>query len=186
MQSRMCVLVHLESEKSAYIPTIKNQSTKECLTAKFQKATQGSSAENKSETGRRGKNKRITWRPPPRNRLKVNTDAAFHKDTGKAVLAVVVRDWQGKVITRTTATFKTISALTAEAQAYRKALILIKNLQIPKCIIETDCLPLVQAIKSKMPIAEVDAIFRDILQLLEEAPDVGATWTPRDGNKLAH
>ncbi|RYR30865.1 hypothetical protein Ahy_B01g055641 [Arachis hypogaea] len=70
---------------------------------------------------------------------------------------------QGKVITGTTATFKTISALTAEAQAYREALILIKNLQIPKCIIKTDCLPLVQVIKSKMPIAEVDAIFRDII-----------------------
>ncbi|RYQ96527.1 hypothetical protein Ahy_B08g092307 [Arachis hypogaea] len=152
----------------------------------YHKATQESSTEKKSETVRRGERKRITWRPPPRNRLKANTDAAFHKDTGTAALAVVVRDWQGKVITGTTATFKTISALTAEAQAYREAFILIKNLQIPKCIIETDCLPLIQAIKSKMPIAKADAIFRDILQLLEETPDVGATWTPRDGNKLAH
>ncbi|RYR63851.1 hypothetical protein Ahy_A04g021607 [Arachis hypogaea] len=84
------------------------------------------------------------------------------------------------------ATFKTISTLTAESQAYREALILIKNLQIPNFIIETNCLPLVQAIKAKMPIAEADAIIRDILQLLDEVPDVGATWTTRDGNKLAH
>ncbi|XP_025612110.1 uncharacterized protein [Arachis hypogaea] len=157
-----------------------------CLTAEFQKATQNSSTDNKSRTARRDEKKRITWRPPPRNWVKVNTDAAFQKETGIAALAVVVRDWQGRVITGTTTTVKTTSALTAEVQAYREALILIKNLQIPNCIIETDCLPLVQAIKSKMPIAEADAIFRNILQLLEDAPDVGATWTPREGNKLAH
>ncbi|RYR75583.1 hypothetical protein Ahy_A01g000140 [Arachis hypogaea] len=42
------------------------------------------------------------------------------------------------------------------------------------------------AIKAIMPIAEADAIIRDILQMLDEAPDVGATCTPRKGNKLAH
>ncbi|RYR65906.1 hypothetical protein Ahy_A03g011827 [Arachis hypogaea] len=131
MQSRMCVLVHLESKESTYIPTIKNQPTKEGLIAEFQKATHKSSTENKSETVRRGEKRRITWRPLPRNRLKANVDAAFHKDTGTAALAVVVRDWQGKVITGTTATFKTISALTAEAQAYREALILIKIYKYP-------------------------------------------------------
>ncbi|RYQ92145.1 hypothetical protein Ahy_B09g098298 [Arachis hypogaea] len=156
------------------------------LTAEFHKATQGSITANIPETGRGGVRKRITWRPPPKNRLKVNTDAAFHRDTGTAALAAVVRDWQGKIITGTTATFKTISPLTAEAQAYREALKLIKNLQIPNCIIETDSLPLVQAIKARIPIAEADAIIRNILQLLDEAPDVEATWTPRDGNKLAH
>ncbi|RYR61003.1 hypothetical protein Ahy_A04g018094 [Arachis hypogaea] len=156
------------------------------LSAEFYKATQGSTTAIIPDMGRGGVRKRITWRPPPKNRLKVNTDAAFHKDTGQASLAAVVRDWQGKVITGTTGTFKTISPLTAEAQAYREALILIKNLQIHNCIIETDSLPLVQAIKARTPIAEADAVMRDIFQLLDEAPDVGATWTPRDGNKLAH
>ncbi|RYR18269.1 hypothetical protein Ahy_B03g062876 [Arachis hypogaea] len=158
----------------------------EYLTAEFHKATQESSKANIPDTGRGGVRKRITWRPPPKNRLKVNTDAAFYQDTGTAALAAKVRDWQGKVITGTTATFKTISPLIAEAQAYREALVLIKNLQIPNCIIETDSLPLVQAIKARTLIAKADAIIRDILQLLEEAPDVGVTWTPRGGNKLAH
>ncbi|RYQ83427.1 hypothetical protein Ahy_B10g102110 [Arachis hypogaea] len=73
-----------------------------------------------------------------------------------------VRDWQGRIITGITTKFKTTSALVAEAQAYREALILITNLQLRKCIIETDCLPLVQAIKAKPPLAEADAIIRDI------------------------
>ncbi|XP_015931910.1 uncharacterized protein LOC107458226 [Arachis duranensis] len=153
----------------------------EHLAAEFHNATKGSSTSQNPRTDMIGDRKRITWRPPPQNRLKVNTDAAFHRDTGKAASAVVIRNWQGKIITGTTSKFTTNSALAAEAQAYREALILIKNLQIENCIIETDCLPLVQAIKARMPMAEADAILRDILQLLEEAPDVGATWTPREG-----
>ncbi|RYR27027.1 hypothetical protein Ahy_B02g061353 [Arachis hypogaea] len=85
------------------------------LTAEFHKATQGSITTNIPGTSRGGVRKRFTWRPPPKNRLKVNTDAAFHRDTGTVALAVVVKDWQGNVITGTTATFKTISPLTAEA-----------------------------------------------------------------------
>ncbi|RYR45122.1 hypothetical protein Ahy_A07g030983 [Arachis hypogaea] len=96
------------------------------------------------------------------------------------------RLWQGKIITGTTSRFITNSAIAAEAQAYREALILIRNLQMDNCLIETDCLLLVQAIKARMPIAEADAIIRDIFQLLDEAPDVGATWTPREGNNVAH
>ncbi|XP_057747939.1 uncharacterized protein LOC130967135 [Arachis stenosperma] len=158
----------------------------EQLAAEYHNTTSGSSTQHNSSKGRIGDRKRITWRPPPQDRLKVNTDAAFQKDTGKAASAVVIRNWQGKIITGTTTKFTTTSALAAEAQTYREALILIKNLQIENCIIETDCLPLVQAVKARTPIAEADAILRDILQLLEEAPAVGATWTPREGNIVAH
>ncbi|RYQ79358.1 hypothetical protein Ahy_Scaffold6g108096 [Arachis hypogaea] len=158
----------------------------EHLAVEYHNATKGLNIENKPKVGRNGESKRITWRLPPHNKVKVNTDAAFHRETGMAALAVVVRDSQEKIITRTTSTFKTTSALAAEAQAYREALILIKDLQIANCIIETNCLPLVQAIKARTPLAEVDVIIRDILQLLDEAPDVGATWTPREDNKLAH
>ncbi|RYR08837.1 hypothetical protein Ahy_B05g076665 [Arachis hypogaea] len=135
----------------------------------------------KRETGKEqekilsSERKRITWRPPPNNWLKVNTDLYFHKETGAAGSAVVVRDWQEKIVIGTTSTFRTISALAAEAQAYREALILIRNLQLVKCIIETDCLPRVQAIKAKVSIVEADTIIRDILQVLDEAPNVRAT-----------
>ncbi|RYR00402.1 hypothetical protein Ahy_B07g088524 [Arachis hypogaea] len=142
--------------------------------------------DNKAIAGRNGDSKRIIWRPPLRNKVKVNIDAAFHREIGIAASAAVIRDWQGKIITGITSKFKAISVLAVEAQAYREAIILTKNLQIRNCIIELDCLPLVQAIKARMPLAEPDAIIRDILLMLEEAPDVGATWTPREGNILAH
>ncbi|RYQ82932.1 hypothetical protein Ahy_B10g101523 [Arachis hypogaea] len=149
-------------------------------------ATKDLNRDNKDITGRNGESRRITWRPPPRSKVKVNIDAAFHRETGIAASAAIIRDWQGKIITGITSKFKTVSVLAAEAQAYRQAIILTKNLQIRNCIIESDCLPLVQAIKARTPLAEADAIIRDILLMLEEAPDVGATWTPREGNILAH
>ncbi|RYR34019.1 hypothetical protein Ahy_A10g048730 [Arachis hypogaea] len=144
------------------------------------------STDNIPRAARSGERKRITWRPPPQNRLNVNTNVAFNRESGTAAAAVVIRDWQGKIITGTTSRFTTTSAIAAEAQAYREALILIKNLQILNCILEIDCLPLVQAIKARTPIAEADAIIKDILQLLDEASGVGATWTPREGNRVAH
>ncbi|RYR23368.1 hypothetical protein Ahy_B03g068605 [Arachis hypogaea] len=142
----------------------------EYLAAEYHNTTRGSSTEHISSNGRIGDRKRITWRPPPQDRLKVNTDAAFHRDTGKAASAVVVRNWRGKIVTGTTSKFITTSALAAKKIV----------------IIETDCLPLVQAVKARTPIAKVDAILRDILQLLEEAPAVGATWTPKKGNIVVH
>ncbi|RYR44282.1 hypothetical protein Ahy_A08g040636 [Arachis hypogaea] len=158
----------------------------EQITTEYHNATKDLNKDIKAMADRNGEKRRITWRPPPRNKIKVNIDAAFQRETGIATTAAVFRDWEGKIITGASSKFKSISALAAEAQAYREALILTKNLQIRNCIIESDCLPLVQAIKARSPLAEADAIIRDILQLLEEAPDVGATWTPREGNTLAH
>ncbi|RYR04150.1 hypothetical protein Ahy_B06g083735 isoform A [Arachis hypogaea] len=134
----------------------------ECLTTESYNATEGGSNDNRLGVGKSGVRKRVTWRPPPKEWLKVNTDAAFQKETRTAAATVIV------------------SALVAKAQAYREAL------QLMKCIIESDCLPLVQAIKAKVPVAEVDAVIRYILQLLDDTSDMGATWTPKDGNNLAH
>ncbi|RYR37153.1 hypothetical protein Ahy_A09g042086 [Arachis hypogaea] len=175
VQLVMCMLVHMESEESTHIPAIKNHSRKKYLVVKFHNATKGINNEIRSRVGRCGKRKRITCRPPPNNWLKVNTDATFHKETGTATSTVVVKDWQEKI--------DSIN-IAAEAQAYREALFLIKNLQLGKYIIETDCLPLVQVIQAKVPMAEADAIIRDILQLLDKVSDVGTTWTLRDGNNL--
>ncbi|KAL4360027.1 hypothetical protein AHAS_Ahas08G0136300 [Arachis hypogaea] len=55
-----------------------------------------------------------------------------------------------------------------------------------KTIIESDSLILVQAVKSKGKIWKIDAILKDIFMLLNDLQDIGFTWTPREGNRLAH
>ncbi|MED6126052.1 hypothetical protein PIB30_074652 [Stylosanthes scabra] len=106
----------------------------------------------------------VIWRPPPRDWLKINVDAAFNSDTKKGFAAVVIRDSFERVRGGSTSTLTTNSSLTAEATAMREALILPKNLQIQ----------------------QIDPILQDIRELKATIDSSEFTWTPRDGNKLAH
>ncbi|KAL4395058.1 hypothetical protein AHAS_Ahas02G0214000 [Arachis hypogaea] len=52
-------------------------------------------------------------------------------------------------------------------------------------LIESDNLPLVQAVKSKTYIGEVESILRDIFLLAESLSNCGFIRVPREGNKVA-
>ncbi|XP_072079573.1 uncharacterized protein [Arachis hypogaea] len=134
----------------------------------------------------RERGRRVTWIAPPKDWLKINIDASFCSQTGRAVTTAVVRNWKGSVITGSATKIITNSSLSAEAYAFREALIMAQNLQFDKSIIETDCQALAQALKSKGSIGEIDAIIRDIQNLITEISQIRITWVPREGNKLAH
>ncbi|KAL4364945.1 hypothetical protein AHAS_Ahas07G0056800 [Arachis hypogaea] len=118
--------------------------------------------------------------------MKISIDASFDKETGQVASAAVIRSCDGKILSGSTMNFKTISLLAAEAHAMRDAMILSKNLQLWRCLIETDSLVLVQTIKSRSKLWEIDAVLNDIFELINNQPEVGLTWTPRDGNEMAH
>ncbi|KAL4381875.1 hypothetical protein AHAS_Ahas04G0177200 [Arachis hypogaea] len=130
--------------------------------------------------------RRITWRPLPGQWLKANVDATYRTKISEGVSTVVVRDSTGKLMTGVYAKFKTASSLAAEAERIRNALILTKNLQLEKILIESDCLPLTQAIKAKNGICEMDPILRDIQELARNIRECGFTWSLKEGNELAH
>ncbi|MED6193924.1 hypothetical protein PIB30_023764 [Stylosanthes scabra] len=56
----------------------------------------------------------------------------------------------------------------------------------PKLIIETDNQQLCQAIKKNTRIAEVLPILEDIKDITRSTGGIGYTWTPRNGNEVAH
>ncbi|QHO51670.1 Putative ribonuclease H protein [Arachis hypogaea] len=134
----------------------------------------------------RSKTNLLNWRPPPENWLKANVDAAFKKDTGRGAISVVIRDHKGRIILGFSGKIQAKSSIIAEAQAIRQALIIVNNLQIGRTLIESDNLKLVQAIKSNTALGEALAIIQDIHILMESLPEKGITWTPRNGNRLAH
>ncbi|KAL4316963.1 hypothetical protein AHAS_Ahas15G0337600 [Arachis hypogaea] len=123
---------------------------------------------------------------PPSKANIIATQPIYQKQTGEGALAVVVRDRTGRIITETTEKIKVSSSLVAEAHAVRRALILAKNLQIEQIIIKSDSLTLVQAVKSKARIGEIEPILKDIQWLTAKIPKSGFTWIPREGNFLAH
>ncbi|RYR79497.1 uncharacterized protein [Arachis hypogaea] len=128
----------------------------------------------------------ITWRPPPENWLKADVDAAYRRATVEGATAVVIWDNSGRLLTGESMRIITHSSLVAEAEAeaMRRVLILATNFNLEKIIIKSDILPLVQAVKSKTYIAEVEPILRDILLLAESLSNCGFTWVPRQGNKI--
>ncbi|RYQ94508.1 hypothetical protein Ahy_B08g089422 [Arachis hypogaea] len=128
----------------------------------------------------------VRWRPPPADWIKANVDAFFKRNTGKGAIAVVYRDNRGKILLGFTGLIQANSVTVAEALAIRQALIIANNLFMEKVLIESDNLKIIQAIKSKSPIGEALAIIQDIQLLLEQLPGRGITWTPREGNLLAH
>ncbi|RYR01081.1 hypothetical protein Ahy_B06g079938 [Arachis hypogaea] len=152
--------------------------------AEFRQSTE--QKEKVKEVANNRHRKQITWRPLPDGWMKISIDAAFDKETGQAASAAVIRNCDSKVLYGSTMNFKTISPLAAEAHAMRDAVILSKNLQLGRCLIETDSLVLVQTIKSRNKFWEIDAVLKDIFELINNQSEVGLTWTPKKGNELAH
>ncbi|RYR36428.1 hypothetical protein Ahy_A09g041389 [Arachis hypogaea] len=134
----------------------------------------------------KGRSLPVIWRPPPQSWLKVNSDAAFSIGTKTGATASVIRDHTGKILGGSATVIQANSSLSAEAQALREAVILVENLNIQRTIIETDSLQIVQTLKSGDTIWEIDPIIQDIISIQKRLSNCGFTWTPREGNRLAH
>ncbi|XP_057747986.1 uncharacterized protein LOC130967184 [Arachis stenosperma] len=130
--------------------------------------------------------RRVTWRPPPPGWIKCNVNAAFREVYSGGATSVVFRDHAGSLLTASNHRIAASSPLAAEAFAVREALIMAKNFQLDRIIFESDSLILIQALKSKASIAEIQVILDDILELVRSITNCGFTWVPREGNGLAH
>ncbi|KAL4286374.1 hypothetical protein AHAS_Ahas19G0079800 [Arachis hypogaea] len=129
---------------------------------------------------------RVTWRPPLVGWIKCNVDAAFDKAHSAGATAAVFKDHNGTLLSGINSTIVATSPLAAEALAVRAALIMSRNFQMQKVIIELDNQILIQALKSHASIAEIQVILQDILHLVRGIPSYGFTWVPREANSLAH
>ncbi|RYQ87893.1 hypothetical protein Ahy_B09g095434 [Arachis hypogaea] len=130
--------------------------------------------------------KRVTWRPPLPGWIKCNVDAAFLEAFSGGATAAVFRDHAGNLLTASNSRIAASSPLAAEALVVREALILVQNFQLERVIFESDSLLLIQALKSKASITEIQVILDDILDLVRNLSNFGFTWVPREGNALAH
>ncbi|KAL4307623.1 hypothetical protein AHAS_Ahas16G0296800 [Arachis hypogaea] len=74
----------------------------------------------------------------------------------EGVIAVVIQDNSRILLTGESMRIRAHFSLAAEAEAMRRALILATNLNMEQILIESDNLPLVQAVKSKTYIGETN------------------------------
>lgn len=128
----------------------------------------------------------IPWRPPPTGYMKLNVDASYNKEAKIGYAGILGRNEDGLVVLGLTKKFPVSSPLLAEALAMREAVQVAANFGLPKIILESDCLSLIQVCMEQSQIGEINAVVTDIIQLKRGFQQCGITWVYRSGNKSTH
>ncbi|XP_024172154.1 uncharacterized protein LOC112178196 [Rosa chinensis] len=82
----------------------------------------------------------VKWKLPPRGRLKLNTDGAFHGATGHGGIEAVIRNEDGECLAAIARPFSRVrSAFQMEVEAMRAGLLLLIHQGMDSVDIETDC-----------------------------------------------
>ncbi|XP_057444326.1 uncharacterized protein LOC130736520 [Lotus japonicus] len=138
-----------------------------------------------SRSGEMSRNQ-TCWKAPGRDAIKINTDAAWKEKNGTSSIALIARNHQGRMLTGAAMNWPSPSSLIVEASALREALILASNLGWDRIVIESDCLPLIDACERKRTIGEIQMIVEDINKLKSNFVCCNLNWIPRRINKAAH
>ncbi|KAL0409532.1 UNVERIFIED_CONTAM: putative ribonuclease H protein [Sesamum radiatum] len=131
---------------------------------------------------------RNTWQPPDRESIKINFDAAIF-DNGKGVgLGTIAQDWRGNCLTwRTMCLPNACSPEHGEAMAARLAMEVRCQGGWTKCIIEGDCLQVVNKLQNKEEdLSVIGCIIADIHRLIPLWGHTSFSFTRRLGNQAAH
>ncbi|KAM6546971.1 hypothetical protein CsatB_027707 [Cannabis sativa] len=128
------------------------------------------------------------WFAPIDGRVKVNVDAALFSNPHQVGIDLVARDSRGFLIEGCTKTFLgNFPVATAEAMGIREALSWIKTRQWMNVDIESDCLTVIQALRSPI---EMISMFGQIVKaskdMLKVSNNVFIYFVRRSANMVAH
>lgn len=130
------------------------------------------------------------WQLPQNNRIKVNTDAAIFKHSSCYSHAFVARNQHGHLIeAQSKCRQGAIAPELAEALGIREALSWIKENQYDGVELETDCLQVIQAIRSTITsLSYLGRVVEDcrVLLLSLKARNVIIRFVKRSANRVSH
>ncbi|KAL6279433.1 hypothetical protein ACE6H2_016314 [Prunus campanulata] len=128
------------------------------------------------------------WTPPSDGFVKVNTDAAWIKESNRSGVGVVIRDSAGNVCGGLADNLYCCSALHAEAEAALRGLSLAKRKGFSKVMLETDSTILKQSVEGKTNNGAWSILptILEIRRLANRFQSVEWSWIPRSINKAAH
>ncbi|TXG48983.1 hypothetical protein EZV62_024858 [Acer yangbiense] len=120
--------------------------------------------------------------------FKINTDAALDIQENYVGIAVVIRNFQGKVMLSFCKNFQACySPQIAEALAVVEGLRLAKNGGFFPAVLESDALMVVRDICNKVSLSsEVGLVLDDILHFCRESNFFSFSYVPRLAIKVAH
>lgn len=130
----------------------------------------------------------VVWAKPQPDTVKVTVDAAIFENRDETGFGVVARDSTGALIqTKTMIKQGLVSPVLAEAMAVKEALSWIDSMRWPKTVLESDCLVVIQAIRSLTPMrSHFGLIIEECRRLLSQSNKVYLHFIKRSANMVAH
>ncbi|XP_074327095.1 uncharacterized protein LOC141665037 [Apium graveolens] len=130
------------------------------------------------------------WCPPQLNSVKVNVDAALFEDPNRYSYVVVIRDHSGHLVhAMSKCLLGKISPELAEVLGIREALSWLKDTNTANGIVESDCLQVIQLIRSSFSsFSYLGGVVNDCRCLMEDLKDqnVKLHFVKRSANRVAH
>lgn len=117
--------------------------------------------------------------------IKFNVDAAFDSVLSHAVVAVIVRDSGGALLTGTSCRFSCGNVDRAEAEALLEAVRFATSLDIKNPMFEGDNLQVIRACNGLSPIWKASTAVNEIKHLCGNFSNFSFNWVPRKANKVA-
>lgn len=120
--------------------------------------------------------------------IKINVDAALFEDLGNYSFGCVARNGSGDLVEAiSVCRAGSLDPETVEALGVREALSWIKQKLWKKVIIETDCLAVVQSVRSSISMMSYfGGLINECKRLLEESSNVSLIFVRRSANNVAH
>ncbi|KAM6575627.1 uncharacterized protein LOC133039781 [Cannabis sativa] len=128
------------------------------------------------------------WIKPEVNSIKINVDASIFEGQNRFGGAFVVRDHNGLLVEgRTKLYIGNMVPAVVEALSFQEALSWIKDHSTSPVWVETDCLLVVQALRSSISLASYfGCVIQECKALLASLRNVGFCFVKRSANKVAH
>ncbi|XP_074341804.1 uncharacterized protein LOC141679194 [Apium graveolens] len=130
----------------------------------------------------------IFWARPQPNEVKITVDAAIFEEQGTSGLGVMARNHEGHLLVARTRVFNEVLQPTlAEALAIKEALSWTKEWTGDAIVIESDCLVVLQLIRSATPMrSRLGKVIDDCRRLVCEHNNVKLYFIKRSANMSAH
>ncbi|XP_060974252.1 uncharacterized protein LOC133039383 [Cannabis sativa] len=128
------------------------------------------------------------WIKPQNNSIKINVDAAIFEGQNRFGGAIVIRDHNGFLIEGHTKLHQgNIAPSVAEALSFRETLSWIKDHQSYPVWVETDCLLVIQALRSSTSLTSYfGCVIQECKAMLANLSNVYFCFVKRSANRVAH
>ncbi|XP_074323246.1 uncharacterized protein LOC141660181 [Apium graveolens] len=130
----------------------------------------------------------VVWANPQQNSVKVSVDAAVFEDKEGSGFGLITRDSKGMLLQAKTGIFAgVVTPVLAEAMAVKEALSWIDRMKWMDVTLVSDCLVVVQAIRSITPMrSQFGNVIEECREYLRRLNKIGLYHVKRSPNRAAH